>query len=342
MSADGLAADSNSNIYALTGNGSYSLNTGGPDAGDSFIKLSTQNGLNLTDYFTPFNQLCLEESDGDLGSGGAFLLPDQTGTAHPHLIISAGKEGRIYVVDRDNMGHFTNDPNLGCGTSEEGKTNIDKVVQESPHITVGGLWAMPTYWSNGSSQWVYFGGNGDNIKAFQLNNDLLSTSPTSQSPDTFGFTGATAAVSSNGTSNGILWAISPSAALRAYDATNLTNELYTSDQNSTRDKLDSYTKFSTPVIANGEVFVGTLTSLNIFGLLNSTPPHQHHHHQHQDRLPSTLVAEQLATLLLIPTSVVDQHIHPPIALIPVPSPTLLHRPSIRPSAMATLPIPSPT
>ena len=109
MSGGGPAADSSGNVYLITGNGSYNLNTGGPNSGDSFLKMSSS--LNVSDYFTPFNQSCLSAADADLGSGGALLLPDQTNTAHPHLVIGAGKEGRIYVIDRDNMGHFTNAPN---------------------------------------------------------------------------------------------------------------------------------------------------------------------------------------------------------------------------------------
>jgi len=103
MSGAGPAADTNGNIYLITGNGTFDLDAGGPDAGDSFIKLNTKKGLSLSDYFTPFNQSCLSAADKDLGSGGPLLLPDQTNTPYPHLMIGGGKEGRIYVVKRDNM-----------------------------------------------------------------------------------------------------------------------------------------------------------------------------------------------------------------------------------------------
>jgi hypothetical protein len=285
MSGSGPSADSSGNIYMLTANGTFDLNTGGPDAGDSFLKLSAQNGLSVADYFTPFNQSCLSASDTDLGSGDALLLPDQTGTTYPHLVIGAGKEGRIYVVNRDNMGHYTPVSNLNC--SSTGQTTIDKVVQELPPDTVGGgLYANPAYWASTSSKWVYFGGVDDTLKAFQLTNDTLSSSPTSRTPESFDYPGVTPSISSNGNTSGtgIVWVVGPpnscsgngcnpsgAGTLRAYDATNLGNELYNSGQNSSRDQLDSYTKFSVPTIANGKVFVGTQTSLSIYGLLNTQP-----------------------------------------------------------------------
>ncbi len=267
MSGSGPSADSSGNIYMLTANGTFDLNTGGPDSGDSFLKLSTQNGLSVADYFTPFNQSCLSASDTDLGSGGALLLPDQTNTTYPHLVIGAGKEGRIYVVNRDNMGHYTQEANLNCGSTNQ--TTIDKVPQELSPGAIGGLYGSPVYWASTSSKWVYFGGNDDTLKAFQLTNDTLSSSPTSRTPESFNYPGVTPSISSNGTASGtgIVWVVGPPnsctgngcnpggpGTLRAYDATNLSNELYNSGQNSSRDQLDSYTKFSVPTIANGKVF----------------------------------------------------------------------------------------
>jgi hypothetical protein len=283
MSGAGPAADSSGNIYLITGNGTFDLNTGGPDSGDTFLKLG-QNGQSVTDYFTPFNQSCLSASDADLGSGGGMLLPDQTNTAHPHLMIGAGKEGRIYVVDRDNMGHFTQASNLNCGSVNQ--TTIDKVVQETSPGTLGNVFSTPGYWASSSSAWVYMSGIDDTMKAYQISNDTLSSSPTSRTPESFSFPGVTPSISSNGNTSGtgIVWTIAPPNAcssngcnpggpgtLRAYDATNLGNELYNSGQNSSRDQLDSYTKFSVPTIANGKVLVGTQTSLSIFGLLNTSP-----------------------------------------------------------------------
>ena len=283
MSGASPSVDDNGDIYLITGNGTNDLSTGGTDAGDSFLKLSTKNGLSLSDYFTPFNQSCLEAGDIDLGSGGPLLLPDQTNTPYPHVLIAAGKEGRIYVISRDNMGHYTNDPNLNCSSPEGKQTTIDKVLQELPPRTIGSQYSTAGYWSSGSEQWVYISGIYDYLKAFRLSNDTLSPVPTSKTPEFFQFPAVTPSVSSNGNTSGtgVVWVASPPVGcaygscsptspgvLRAYDATNLGNELYTSSQNPSRDQLDSYVKFSVPTVADGKVFVGTLTSLSIFGLLN--------------------------------------------------------------------------
>ncbi len=259
-----LVSDSNNNIYLMSGNGDFDLNTGGVDAGDAFVKLNAR--LQTQDYFTPFNQYCLNTSDADLGSGGPLLVPGL------NELIGGGKEGRFYVVATNNMGHYTSDPNLGnCTPSELQRTDIDKVLQEFPPGTVGGIYGTPSYWNSGSSQYIYLGGAGSATKSFQLqSNGLLSTTPTSQTPESFGFTGGNTIVTSNGTSNGILWLIDNNAVLRAYDATNLSKELYNSNQNAARDGLDTYVKFSVPVVANGEVFVGTTDNLDIFGL--NPPP----------------------------------------------------------------------
>lgn len=265
-SGGALTADANGYIYTLTGNGDFNLNTNGPNAGDSFLKFNAQ--LQLQDYMTPFNNDCLRKNDADLGSGGSLLIPGQ------NRQIGGGKEGRIYVLDTTNMGKYTADPNLVCGTTEEQRVDIDKVLQEFAPGTVGGIYSNPSYWNGGTNgQYVYFDGNGSSTKAFQLNNGLLSTSSTSHTPESFGFTGGNAVISSNGTTagTGIVWIIDPNAVLRAYDATNLASELYNSNQNSTRDKLDSYIKFTAPTVANGEVFVGTGSTLTIFGLLSSAP-----------------------------------------------------------------------
>ncbi|GHO42324.1 hypothetical protein [Ktedonospora formicarum] len=261
-SGNALASDSDGNIYTITGNGDFDLNTGGVNAGDTFIKLSPQ--LKLLDYFAPFNQLCLEQADADLGSGGPLLIP---GT---NELVGAGKEGRIYVVNNSNMGKYTPNPKLTCSNPDERKrTDIDKVVQELPPGTTGGQYSTPALWNDT----VYFTGAGDHIKAFRFNNGVLSTAPISQTADSFAFTGGGSVTSSNGmnSSTAVLWSIDPSAVLRAYDATNLSKRLYTSSDVASRDSLDSFVKFAVPTVANGEVFVGTKTGLSIFGLLPSTP-----------------------------------------------------------------------
>jgi len=106
QSGCGLSADDSGNVHLITGDGTFDANTGGRNYGDSFLKLNRDgNSLTVIDYFTPFNQQELSDEDSDVGSSGFVLLPDQPGP-HPHLGVSAGKEGKIYLVDRDNLGKF--------------------------------------------------------------------------------------------------------------------------------------------------------------------------------------------------------------------------------------------
>ena len=270
----GLVADSNGAIYFMTGNGKFDTRVSpAVDLGDSFVKLSSQNSLKVLDYFTPFNQSCLDSGDVDLGSGGPVLIPTS-----PQELVGAGKQGRIYVVNKDSMGGYTADPNLNssnCGT-EGARTNVDHILQELPNKTVGGVWGSPSYWNSSAGQFVYFVGSGDHAKAFKLSNGLLPHTATSQSPESWGYPGGDVVISSNGSTpgTGIAWNIGSNGVLYAYDATNLGRELYNTSQNSSRDGLPSgsYSKYSVPTVANGEVFVGTHSTLDIFGLFKTTPP----------------------------------------------------------------------
>src|SRR5271157_5319795 len=272
--SEGAPATDGTYIYLSTGNGTFdtTLDANGfpihGDYGDSIIKLAAdpstsptnQNingwGLKVVDYFTPSNELTLDENDLDLGSGGVILL-DQPGP-YPHELVEAGKTGTIYVIDRDNMGKF--DP------------NGDHVVQEIDNALPGGSFDTPAYF-NGQ---VYYGGAGDNIKTFQVTNGLLSTTPTSQSGNTFQNHGTTPSVSANGTADGVVWALnsnatydSSPAVLYAYDATNLADELYNTTQVASRDQAGPAVNFVPPTIANGKVYVATADELDVYGLLSS-------------------------------------------------------------------------
>jgi hypothetical protein len=264
MDGDGVACDSTGNLFFITGDGVMDANTGGSDYGDCFEKLSPA-GVVL-DYFSPSIQTSLDTSNLDLGSGGGLLLPDQSG-AHPHEMVSAGKNGTVYLVDRDNMGHY--------------HSSSDQIVQSLVNIFTaitgmdGGNFSSPVYF-NGN---VYFSPEQDNIQAFGLSSGVLTTSPTSRTAATFGGRGGTMAISANGTSNGILWALERRAVLpgvqppllpgvlHAYDASNLGSELYNSTQAGARDTLDIWWKYSLPLVANGKVFVASTSQLTVYGLL---------------------------------------------------------------------------
>ena len=253
------AVDSNNNIYVLTGNGPFDTNlTGGfptnSDYGDSALKLLTPS-LSVSDYFTPFDQQTAAAGDLDLGSGAAVVLPDisdTTGTPH-HFLVTAGKDSRLYLLDRDNLGKFN--------------SGGDQIYQELPAgILPGGTWSSAAYF-NGS---VYLGSQGNSIQQFQFdftNPTQPLLQPVSSTGTQFGYPGATATISSNGTNSGIVWAIeqgsgSPSPAiLHAYDATNVANELY----NSSQILIGGAVKFSVPTVCNGKVFVGTSNSIAAFG-----------------------------------------------------------------------------
>jgi hypothetical protein len=262
MSGAGLAGDTQGNIYFLDANGTFdtTLNASGfpqhGDFGNSFMKVSTTgNVLAAADYFAAYNLQAESDADQDLGSGGAMLLPDlvdATGVTR-HLAVGAGKDTNIYVVNRDNMGKFNSQTN-------------NAVYQELPNALSGGAYSMAALFNNT----VYYAGVGDHLMAFPITNALLATSPASESANTFAYPGATPSVSSNGTQNGIVWAVENqggTGVLHAYDTTNIPTELYDSTQ--APNNRDTFTdnKFVAPMIANGKVYVGTTNSVAVFGLL---------------------------------------------------------------------------
>ncbi len=235
------AVDANGNVFVVSGNGSFD---GNPDLGESFIRLSPAAGLSVADYFTPYNQAALSNADLDTGSAGTVLLPDAVGSAaHPHLMIGGGKEGRIYLIDRDNMGHY--------------RSSDDGQIPQSLPGAIGALYGLPAYFNNS----VYFSAAGDNLKAFSIGNGQLSSAPASKSAAEFGYPGSVPSVSSNGNSNGIVWVLEPTAGgtIHAFDASDVSKELYKSS-------LGSYVKYSTPTIANGKVYAGTENTLAVYGL----------------------------------------------------------------------------
>jgi len=259
----GLAADSAGNIYALVGNGTFetTLDASGfpnkKDYGNAFVKISMSGTPAVVDYFTMFDTVSQSAADTDLGSGAAMVLPDiqdNIGTTW-HLAVGAGKDGNLYVVNRDSMGKFNSGSN--------------NVYQELGNIFPGaGIYSAPAYFNHT----VYYANVGGTLKAFTLTNGKLSTSPTSQSANSFGYPGASPSISANGTKDGIVWAVESTpgatAVLHAFDASNLANELYNSNQAAgNRDHFGNGNKFITPTIANGKVYVGTPNGVAVFGAL---------------------------------------------------------------------------
>lgn len=268
MAGSGLAADvldpvnhPYGRMFISTGNGTYDATTpysNSMDYGDDHLRLDLTNGvLTVQDTFTPFNQANLDLNDTDTGSGGILLLPNQTVGGHAHLLVQVGKDGRIFLVDRDTMGGYCS----ACTTLD---TNI---VQELPGAILHGLWGMPAYW-NGN---LYFWGSEDFMRAYSFTNGLLSSSPTSISLEEVNFEGSTPTVSAQGTTNGIVWNIDSATAhfvLMAHNALNVADTLYSTTQNPSRDAGSNGLQFTVPTVINGKVYAGDQNQINVYGLLN--------------------------------------------------------------------------
>lgn len=253
MGGGGPAADTSGNLYVISGNGFGDTPGTNSSFGNSFVRLSTASGLTVGDYFTPFNTTSEDNADADFGSAGPLLLPDLTdasGTTH-HLAVGAGKDGNLYVLNRDSLGQFN---------------SANNNVYQQFTLSSGENHSSPVFFNNT----VYICPTNDALKAFPISSAKLATAPSSQSSHTFGGNGAVASISANGNAQGIVWAVDWSAGtLFAYDATDLTKELYDSNQAaSNRDHFSAVGgHFITPMVANARIYIGTKTSVAVFGLL---------------------------------------------------------------------------
>jgi hypothetical protein len=259
--AGGGVASDGSYIFFATGNGTYDGPKGGRDFADSVVKgPATKPIANPYDYFTPYDQGQLSGEDADVGSGGVLLLPDQgQGAPHRYLLVEVGKSGSIYLIDRNHMGGYNSH-------------NNSQIVQDMEGA-IGGLWATPGWWNNN----VYFGGSNDYLRQYTFDpvTGLLST--TALATATYsGFPGPTPSISANGTNDAIVWTLqvdgygnSAQAILHAYDASNISTELYNSNQNSARDQPGPAVKFTVPTVVNGKVYVPTATQISVYGLLGN-------------------------------------------------------------------------
>ena len=260
QSGGGPAADAQGNIYALIANGTFdtTLDTNGfpdnQDYGNAFVKVSTSGGtLQVADYFNMSNTTNESNGDIDLGSGSAMVLPDENyGTAGMlQLAVGAGKDGHLYVVNRNNLGKFN--------------ASSNNIYQDLPGALPNGVWGVPAYFNST----VYYCDQNDTLKSFAISNGKLSSTP-GHTAASFTYPGVLPSVSANGNSNGIVWAIenTGTAVLHAFAANNLAQELYNSNQAANgRDHFGSGNKYITPMIADGKVFAATTNSVAVFGLL---------------------------------------------------------------------------
>ncbi|MBN3753207.1 pyrrolo-quinoline quinone [Paraburkholderia sp. Tr-20389] len=258
MGGGGMASDGTS-VYLLDANGTFDTTLNGQgfpsngNFGNAFIKLGTSGNLSVADYFATFDTVAQSANDADLGSGAAIVLPDLVdgSGATRHLALGSGKDSKIYVVDRDNMGKFNSGSNA--------------IWQEIDSQLIGGVFTTPAFFGNV----VYYGSVGDNLKAFPISGARLATTPSSQSAGKFPYPGTTPSISANGSANAIVWAAEngTTAALHAFNAANLAQELYNSNQSGSRDTFGAGNKYVTPMIAHGHVYVGTTNGVAVFGLL---------------------------------------------------------------------------
>lgn len=260
MGGAGLAATP-LRILFMDANGTFDItlaSNGFPthqDFGNAFINITlNSDGVpRVADYYATDATVQQSNADLDLGSGGVIALPpilDNEGNNH-QLAVGAGKDTNIYLVDRTNMGKYH--PEGGY------------VYQVLPGALPSGEFGAPAYFDHK----IYYGGVGDNLKAFAFSNAKLVSTPVSRSTTTFAYPGTTPVISSNGTENGIVWAIGQSspAVLYAYNAEDLSQELYNSNQSGTRDQFGSVDNFISPLVANGRVYVPMQTGVAVFGLL---------------------------------------------------------------------------
>ena len=265
MSGAAPASDGTS-IFLATGNGDW-----GPDQLNYSMSVLRMNpNLTVADYFTPYNWSTLNQTDLDLAASNPMLLPDQAGPV-PHLLIQTGKDGTIYLINRDAMGNL--------------QANDTQVVQKIPRALPGVVRSSPAYW-NGYVYWA--GGLGsdeivgtppgdigkmDTLRAYRFQNGQLSTTPVSVSAAHYFFPGATPSVSSNGATNGIVWTMrNPQGGgrgiLEAYDATNLANLLFNSDAVAANQTGGSFVRFVVPTVVNGKVYVSTANNAEANGRIS--------------------------------------------------------------------------
>jgi Chitobiase/beta-hexosaminidase C-terminal domain/PQQ enzyme repeat len=244
------AADSSGNIYIMTANGTFDANSSGSDYGESFLKLSTSSGLSVADWFTPSDYATLNANDTDLGSGGPVLLPGG-------YVVGVGKDGNMYLCNQNNFGHYNSSKNA-CLQSFSATAATD---------TVG---TSPVYWQGPTKKYLFLWSGNNNAVAYQftgtnVNTTAVGTGSVAQDDRVGGIS-----LSADGNTNGILWGDYDGNVLYAYDADNFPTVLWNSSQNSSRDSLGSYNKFTSPMIANGKVYMGTASALVVYGLLNNT------------------------------------------------------------------------
>ncbi len=255
MSGGGPAADSSGNIFLPVGNGWSDPSTGGSNFGDSVVRLTNSGRtISVADYFMPYNYDKMYSEDLDLGAGAPILLPNQTGARFPNLLVTGGKDGTIYVLNRDDLGQW--------------HANDDSQVVQSFSIPNSSCFSTPLFWNN--TLFYSIGINPLQAYAFDPGTGTFNTTPVSSSSMPLSWPGSSPSMSSNNGGDPILWVYQASrnvGILRAFDPADLTTELYDTELSPDRDRTDGSVRFAVPTVAGGKVFVGSQNALDIYGLL---------------------------------------------------------------------------
>lgn len=226
------AADTNGNIYIMTGNGTFD---GTNNFGESMVKLN--GSLVVQDYATPANWSALNSGDTDFGSGGPVLLPT-------HYIVGMGKDGKLCLADINNMGHVGN--------------FIQSFSAQTSGDTLG---KSPVYWQGPATNYLFVMHANSKTKSFQFTGTSVITNGLGTNTVTESDRSGGLSLSANRATNGILWEIDNDSNLRAYDAVKFPNLLWSGS-------VGTYVKMNCPTIANGKVYVGTTSTLGVWGLTN--------------------------------------------------------------------------
>jgi hypothetical protein len=270
QAGQGLVSDGRY-LYFMTGNGTTDAQNGGTSYSCTMLKLDPSGSTaSVTDWFIPYNYDTLDVTDNDLGSSGVLMVPNTA------LLLGGGKEGKLYLVDRNNMGHFHD------GGDQQ-------IVQSIAGAGAGHIHGSPVTWTGAAvGTMFYVWSENDHLKQWGFNGTTIyPTNPVAQSPMPvpMGMPGGLLSVSANGSlsGTGIVWAAHPASGdanhmtrpgiMRAFDAENVGHELWNSLQNPARDDFGFLAKFVAPVVANGKVYVATFSNqLVVYGLLVSPPP----------------------------------------------------------------------
>jgi hypothetical protein len=275
MSAGAPAVDSGGNMFFSTGNGTFDntsnlnpLVAPNNDLGESFLNLNAAT-MALQDFYTPSQNAAWSAADLDISAGGVVVLPDGIGpSGHSNLVFGTDKQAHVWMMDRSNMSGYV--------------PNQDNTVQylRMPNAKTYSVHASPAYWNG----YIYCLVDNGPLLALQLTGGLLPQSsgvvlPSSQSLEQYNYPTPTPSISSTPSdTNGILWVVDNwatgtdngagsvgPAILRAYDATNLGSTLYSSS-NLSADTAGPASKFTSPTIANGHVYVVGNGTLTVYGL----------------------------------------------------------------------------